>query len=174
MAVALPARRRRALITGITGQDGSYLTEPLLSKDHEEHGIKLRSSGFNTERVHPLISDWHEPNIRYFLHFGDLSDAISLSKLPYRLAPDEIDLLGVQSHVRVSLDIPEFTGDSTALGTSRLLDAIGESGSPARFCTAANSEMFGPAHERLQTESAPFRPRSRQACAKPYILEVDP
>ena len=174
MAVALPARRKRALIKCIAGQDGSYLPELLLSKDYEVPGIKRRSNGFNTERVPPLISEWHEPNISFFLPFGDLSDATSLSSLPDRIAPDEIDHWGVQDHGRVSLDIPELTGDITALGTSRLVEAIRETGSPARFHTAVNSERFGPARECLQTASTPFRPRTLQACAKPYILEVDP
>jgi GDPmannose 4,6-dehydratase len=133
MTVAFPAHRKRAFVTGITGQDGSYLAELLLSKNYEVHGIKRRSSSFNTERVDHLISDWHERDISFFLHFGDLSDATSLSKLLYRIAPDEIYHLGAQSHVRVSFDIPEYTGDITALGTTRLLDAIRETGIPTRF-----------------------------------------
>ena len=131
MTVAFPAHRKRAFITGITGQDGSYLAELLISKGYEVHGIKRRSSSFNTERVDHLISDWHDRESGFFLHFGDLSDATSLSKLLYRIAPDEIYHLGAQSHVRVSFDIPEYTGDITALGTTRLLDAIRETGIPS-------------------------------------------
>jgi GDPmannose 4,6-dehydratase len=140
MTVAFPARRERAFITGITGQDGSYLTEMLLSKNYEVHGIKRRSSSFNTERVDHLISDWHERDISFFLHFGDLSDATSLSKLLYRIAPDEIYHLGAQSHVRVSFDIPEYLGDVTA-----------------------SSEMFGQPYECPQTETTPFRPHGPSA-----------
>jgi GDPmannose 4,6-dehydratase len=158
---------KRALITGITGQDGSYLAELLLSKGYEVHGIKRRSSSFNTTRVDHLLSDWHDRDARLFLHFADLSDATSLVKLLYRLAPDEIYHLGAQSHVRVSFDIPEYTGDITALGTTRLLDAVRESGIPTRFYNAASSEMFGQA-ECPQSESTPFRPRSPYGCAKLY------
>ncbi|MGA8407622.1 MAG: GDP-mannose 4,6-dehydratase [Candidatus Acidiferrales bacterium] len=168
MTAAFPDRRRRAFITGITGQDGSYLAELLLAKGYEVHGIKRRSSSFNTDRVDHLISDWHEHETRFFLHFADLSDATSLSKLLYRIAPDETYHLGAQSHVRVSFDIPEYTGDITALGTTRLLDAIRETGIPARFYNAASSEMFGQAYECPQTETTPFRPRSPYGCAKLY------
>jgi GDP-mannose 4,6-dehydratase len=126
MTAALPAHRKRAFITGITGQDGSYLPELLISKNYEVHGIKRRSTSFNTEGVDHLISDWHERDAGFFLHFADLSDATSLSKLLYRIAPDEIYQLGAQSHVRVSFDIPEYTRDSTALGTTRrVLDVAG-------------------------------------------------
>jgi GDPmannose 4,6-dehydratase len=158
---------KRALITGITGQDGSYLVELLLSKGYEVHGIKRRSSSFNTARVDHLLSDWHDRDARLFLHFADLADATSLVKLLYRLAPDEIYHLGAQSHVRVSFEIPEYTGDITALGTTRLLDAVRESGIPARFYNAASSEMFGQA-ECPQSESTPFHPRSPYGCAKLY------
>ena len=162
------AHRKRAFITGITGQDGSDLAELLISKNHEVHGIKRRSSSFNTERVDHLISDWHDRVAGFFLHFADLSDATSSSKLLYRIAPDEIYHLGAQSHVRVSFDIPEYTGDITALGTARLLDAIRETGIPARFYNAASSEMFGQAYEFPRTETTPFRPRSPYGCAKLY------
>ncbi|MFZ3332413.1 MAG: GDP-mannose 4,6-dehydratase [Candidatus Acidiferrales bacterium] len=168
MTAAFPDRRRRAFITGITGQDGSYLAELLVGKGYEVHGIKRRSSSFNADRVDHLISDWHEHETRFFLHFADLSDATSLSKLLYRIAPDEIYHLGAQSHVRVSFDIPEYTGDITALGTTRLLDAIRETGIPARFYNAASSEMFGQAYECPQSETTPFRPRSPYGCAKLY------
>jgi GDPmannose 4,6-dehydratase len=159
---------KRALITGITGQDGSYLAELLLAKGYEVHGIKRRSSSFNTARVDHLLTDWHDTESRLFLHFADLSDSTSLVKLLYRLAPDEIYHLGAQSHVRVSFDIPEYTGDITALGTTRLLDAIRESGIPARFYNAASSEMFGQGLEFPQNELTPFRPRSPYGCAKLY------
>jgi GDPmannose 4,6-dehydratase len=159
---------KRALITGITGQDGSYLAELLLNKGYEVHGIKRRSSSFNTARVDHLISDWHERDARLFLHFADLSDSTSLVKLLYRLSPDEIYHLGAQSHVRVSFDIPEYTGDVTALGTTRLLDAIRESGIPARFYNAGSSEMFGQASECPQNEKTLLQPRSPYGCAKLY------
>ncbi|HKV05087.1 MAG TPA: GDP-mannose 4,6-dehydratase [Candidatus Acidoferrales bacterium] len=162
------ANVRKALITGITGQDGSYLAELLLSKGYEVHGIKRRSSSFNTARVDHLLSDRHDRDVRLFLHFADLSDATSLVKLLYRIAPDEIYHLGAQSHVRVSFDIPEYTGDVTALGTTRLLDAIRESGIPARFYNAASSELFGQVSESPQNELTPFRPRSPYGCAKLY------
>lgn len=162
------ANGRKVLITGITGQDGSYLAELLLAKGYEVHGIKRRSSSFNTARVDHLLADWHERDARLFLHFADLSDATSLTKLLYRLAPDEIYHLGAQSHVRVSFDIPEYTGDVTALGTARLLDAIRESAIPTRFYNASTSELFGQACERPQNESTPFQPRSPYGCAKLY------
>ena len=168
MTVAFPARRKRAFITGITGQDGSYLAELLLAKHYDVHGIKRRSSCFNTERVDHLISDWHERDVSFFLQFGDLSGAPSLSKLLDRIAPDAIQHLGAQSHVRVSFDIPEYTGDVTAPGTTRLLDAIRETGIPTRFYNAASSAMFGQAYECPQTETTPFRPRSPYGCAKLY------
>jgi len=160
--------RKRALITGITGQDGSYLAELLLSKGYEVHGIKRRSSSFNTARVDHLLADWHERDARLFLHFADLSDSTSLVRLLYRIAPDEVYHLGAQSHVRVSFDIPEYTGDITGLGTARLLDAIRESAIPARFYNAASSELFGQAADRPQNEWTPFRPRSPYGCAKLY------
>ena len=162
------SRTKRALITGVTGQDGSYLAELLLSKGYEVHGIKRRSSSFNTSRVDHLLTDWHERDAQFYLHFADLSDATSLSKLLYRLAPDEIYHLGAQSHVRVSFDIPEYTGDITALGTTRLLDAILETGIPARFYNAASSEMYGQTSGTPQNENTPFRPRSPYGCAKLY------
>ncbi len=152
----------------MTGQDGSYLAELLLSKGYEVHGIKRRSSSFNTSRVDHLLTDWHEKDAQFYLHFADLSDATSLSKLLYQLAPDEIYHLGAQSHVRVSFDIPEYTGDITALGTTRLLDAIHQTGIPARFYNAASSEMFGQSSGTTQNENTPFRPRSPYGCAKLY------
>lgn len=162
------SKPKKALITGITGQDGSYLAELLLGKGYEVHGIKRRSSSFNTARVDHLLPDWHDREARLFLHFADLSDSTSLIKLLYRLQPDEIYHLGAQSHVRVSFDIPEYTGDITGLGTTRLLDAIHEVGLPTRFYNAASSEMFGQASEVPQSETTPFRPRSPYGCAKLY------
>jgi GDPmannose 4,6-dehydratase len=164
----MPSNRKRALITGITGQDGSYLAELLLAKGYEVHGLKRRSSSFNTARVDHLLADRHERHAQLFLHFADLADSTSLAKLLYRLAPDEIYHLGAQSHVRVSFDIPEYTGDVTALGTTRLIEAIREAGIPARFYNAASSEMFGQSAEVPQSERTPLRPRSPYGCAKLY------
>lgn len=159
---------RRALITGITGQDGSYLTELLLSKGYEVHGIKRRSSSFNTERIDSIFPDLHERSARLFLHFGDLNDSSNLIRLLLAITPDEIYHLGAQSHVRVSFDIPEYTGDVTGVGTTRLLEAIRQSGIQTKFYNAASSEMFGNTPEVPQRETTPFRPRSPYACAKVY------
>jgi GDPmannose 4,6-dehydratase len=158
---------KTALITGITGQDGSYLAEFLLARGYQVHGIKRRSSSFNTGRIDDIFPDLHQREARLFLHFADLGDATSLIKLLLRIRPDEIYHLGAQSHVRVSFDIPEYTGDITALGTARLLEALRETRLPARFYNAASSEMFGNA-PAPQAESTPFRPRSPYACAKLY------
>jgi GDPmannose 4,6-dehydratase len=154
-----------ALITGVTGQDGSYLAELLLSKGYEVHGIKRRSSSFNTSRVDALLRDFHDAGTRFFLHFADMADSTSLIKLLYRLRPDEIYNLGAQSHVRVSFDIPEYTCDITGLGTVRLLEAVRETGIKTKFYQAGSSEMFGAAPPP-QSEATPFRPRSPYACAK--------
>jgi GDPmannose 4,6-dehydratase len=159
---------KRALITGVTGQDGSYLAELLLSKDYEVHGIKRRSSSFNTARIDSVLPDWHERDARLFLHFADVADSTSLIKLLYRLQPDEIYHLGAQSHVKVSFEIPEYTGDITALGTTRLLEAIRETGIKTKFYQASSSEMFGKASEVPQRETTPFRPCSPYACSKVY------
>jgi GDPmannose 4,6-dehydratase len=159
---------KKALITGITGQDGSYLAELLLSKGYEVHGIKRRSSSFNTSRIDNILPDWHEREARLLLHFADLSDATSLLKLLYRIQPDEIYHLGAQSHVKVSFELPEYTGDVTALGTIRLLEAIREIGFKTRFYQASSSEMFGTTQEHPQCETTPFRPSSPYACAKVY------
>jgi GDPmannose 4,6-dehydratase len=157
---------RKALITGITGQDGSYLTELLLEKDYEVHGIVRRSSSFNTDRIDHLYRDPHERGVRLFTHYGDLTDSVALTRLVYELQPDEIYHLGAQSHVRVSFDIPEYTFDVTAAGTLRLLDAMREAGvKDARFYQASSSEMFGSAPPP-QSESTPFHPRSPYAVAK--------
>jgi GDPmannose 4,6-dehydratase len=160
--------RKKALITGITGQDGSYLAELLLNKGYEVHGIKRRSSSFNTSRIDEVLPDWHERDARLLLHFADLADSTSLIKLLYRLQPDEIYHLGAQSHVRVSFEIPEYTGEITALGTTRLLEAIRETGIKTKFYQASSSEMFGKASEIPQRETTPFWPRSPYACAKVY------
>jgi GDPmannose 4,6-dehydratase len=156
---------KRALITGISGQDGSYLAELLLEKGYEVHGIIRRSSSFNTDRIDHLYTDPHEQGVRLFTHYGDLSDSVALVKLLYELQPDEIYHLGAQSHVRVSFDIPEYTFDITGAGTVRLLEAIREAGVPARFYQASSSEMFGAAPPP-QNELTPFHPRSPYAVAK--------
>src|SRR6185503_12318550 len=155
----------KALLTGISGQDGSYLAELLLDKGYEVHGVIRRSSSFNTGRIDHLYRDPHERGVKLFTHFGDLSDSVSLTKLLYELQPDEIYHLGAQSHVRVSFDIPEYTFDVTAGGTLRLLDAIRESGVKAPFYQASSSEMFGAAPPP-QSETTPFHPRSPYAVAK--------
>ncbi|MEI6537224.1 MAG: GDP-mannose 4,6-dehydratase, partial [Verrucomicrobiaceae bacterium] len=161
---------KRALITGITGQDGSYLAELLLKKDYEVHGIIRRSSSFNTQRIDHIYTDPHFENQRLFLHYGDLTDSVALVKLIYDLKPEEIYNLGAQSHVRVSFDIPESTGDIVGLGTQRILEAIREAGfgKNTRFYQASSSEMFGKVQEVPQTEKTPFWPRSPYACAKVY------
>ena len=159
---------KKALITGITGQDGSYLTELLLEKGYEVHGIIRRSSSFNTERIDHLYSDPHINDVRMFLHYGDLSDSSNLSRLLERIQPDEIYNLAAQSHVRVSFDMPEYTADVTGLGTIRLLDAIKETQIKTRFYQASTSELYGKVVETPQTEKTPFYPRSPYACAKVY------
>jgi len=159
---------KRALITGITGQDGSYLAELLLIKGYEVHGIKRRSSSFNTSRIDGILPDWHEREAKLFLHFADLADATSLTKLLYQIQPDEVYHLGAQSHVKVSFELPEYTGDVTALGTVRLLDAMRELGIGARFYQASSSEMFGTTPDFPQSETTCFRPGSPYACAKVY------
>lgn len=156
-----------ALITGITGQDGSYLAEFLLSKDYEAHGIIRRSSTFNTSRIDHIFVDSHDPNARLFLHYGDLSDSEQIANIIYNVNPDEIYHLGAQSHVRVSFDMPEYTGNVSALGTTRLLEAIRRSGNDVRFYQASSSEMFG-ASLPPQGEETQFEPRSPYACAKVY------
>src|SRR4051794_30368659 len=159
------ADTKKALITGITGQDGSYLAELLLDKGYEVHGIIRRSSSFNTDRIDHLYQDPHESGVRLFTHYGDLTDPVSLTHLLYRLQPDEIYHLGAQSHVRVSFDIPEYTFDVTGGGTMRLLEAMREAGVNSRFYQASSSEMFGAAPPP-QSETTPFHPRSPYAVAK--------
>ncbi|MFQ3675980.1 MAG: GDP-mannose 4,6-dehydratase [Endomicrobiia bacterium] len=158
---------KKALITGITGQDGSYLAELLLSKGYEVHGIIRRASTFNTERINHIYVDPHEKNARMFLHYGDLSDSEQITNIVYNVKPDEIYHLGAQSHVRVSFDIPEYTGNVTSLGTTRILEAIRRSGLKVKFYQASSSEMFGAATPP-QNERTPFMPRSPYACAKVY------
>ena len=159
---------KKALITGITGQDGSYLAELLLVKGYEVHGLIRRSSSFNTGRIDHIYQDPHEPGLRLRLHYGDLNDGSSLNKLIRTLEPDEIYNLGAQSHVRVSFDIPEYTGESAGLAAVRLLESIRESGVKTRFYQASSSEMFGNTGERPQNETTPFAPRSPYAAAKMY------
>jgi GDPmannose 4,6-dehydratase len=158
----------KALITGITGQDGSYLTELLLDKGYEVYGIIRRSSSFNTARIDPLYQDPHAPDVRLRLIYGDLNDASSLNRILRTIQPDEIYNLGAQSHVRVSFDIPEYTADVTGLGTIRLLEAIRESGLRPKFYQASSSEMFGKVQEVPQRETTPFYPRSPYGAAKLY------
>jgi GDPmannose 4,6-dehydratase len=159
---------KKALITGLTGQDGSYLAELLLSKGYEVHGLRRRSSSFNTDRVDHLISDFrHEADARLFLQYGDLADASSLARLLYRLQPDEVYNLGAQSHVHVSFEMPEYTADVTGLGAVRILEAVRESGVEARVYQASSSEMFGSAPPP-QNEATPFHPRSPYGCAKVF------
>ena len=156
---------KKALVTGISGQDGSYLAELLMQKGYEVHGIVRRSSSFNTDRIDHLYRDPHETGVRLFTHYGDLTDPVALTKLIYEVQPSEIYHLGAQSHVRVSFDIPEYTFDVTGAGTLRLLEAIRESGVTTRFYQASSSEMFGAAPPP-QDESTPFHPRSPYAVAK--------
>lgn len=157
-----------ALITGITGQDGSYLAELLLKKGYEVHGIIRRASTFNTSRIDHIYQDPHESHKRLFLHYGDLSDGSNLARLIEKVKPNEIYNLAAQSHVRVSFDIPEYTGDVDALGTTRLLDAIRDSGINTKFYQASSSEMFGLVQAVPQNEETPFYPRSPYGVAKVY------
>ena len=159
---------KRALITGITGQDGSYLAEFLLGKGYEVHGIIRRASTFNTGRLEPIYQDPHASRKRLFLHYGDLSDASALSRLMLKVQPEEIYNLAAQSHVRVSFDCPEYTTDITATGAIRLLEAIRDAGIKPRFYQASSSEMYGKVVEVPQTETTPFYPRSPYGCAKVY------
>ena len=159
---------KKALITGITGQDGSYLAELLLAKGYEVHGVIRRASTFNTSRIDHLYSDPHINGVQLFLHYGDISDSTNLIKLLYRLEPDEIYHLAAQSHVRVSFEIPEYTADTTAVGTVRILEAVRETGISARFYQASSSEMYGKVQAVPQDETTPFYPQSPYACAKVY------
>ncbi|MFZ4598197.1 MAG: GDP-mannose 4,6-dehydratase [Terrimicrobiaceae bacterium] len=159
---------KKALITGITGQDGSYLADFLLEKGYEVHGIIRRASTFNTSRIDHLYQDPHVNGVRLFLHYGDLADSVNLVKLIYELKPDEIFHLGAQSHVRVSFDIPEYTADVTGVGAIRILEAMRESGVKSRFYQASSSEMFGKVQAVPQIETTPFWPRSPYGVAKVF------
>lgn len=159
---------KKAFITGITGQDGSYLAELLLEKGYEVHGLIRRSSTFNTSRIDHLYQDPHVNGVKLFLHYGDLTDGSNISRLLEQIKPDEIYNLGAQSHVKVSFDIPVYTGNTDGLGTLRLLDAIKESGIKTKFYQAGSSEMFGKVQETPQKETTPFYPRSPYGCAKVY------
>ena len=159
---------KKALITGITGQDGSYLAELLLEKGYEVHGIIRRSSSFNTGRIDHLYRDPHLSDVRLFLHYGDVSDSTGLNRLLRTIRPDEIYHLAAQSHVRVSFETPEYTGDVTGLGTTRLLEAIRDSGIRTKFYQASSSEMFGNASRQAQNEKTSFYPRSPYGAAKVY------
>lgn len=161
-------KEKIALVTGITGQDGSYLTELLLSKGYHVHGLVRRSSTFNTSRIDHLFEDPHKKGKRLTGSYGDLSDSSNLSRLIEKIKPDEIYNLGAQSHVRISFDMPEYTADVVALGTLRLLDAIRQTGVKTRFYQASSSEMFGKVAEIPQTENTPFHPRSPYGCSKVF------
>jgi GDPmannose 4,6-dehydratase len=161
---------KRALITGITGQDGSYLAELLIAKGYEVHGVVRRSSSFNTDRIDHIYRDPHEEGVGLRLHYGDLNDASSLQSVIDATQPDEVYNLGAQSHVRVSFDIPEYTGEVTGLGAVRLLEAIRKTGARCRFYQASSSELYGKVVEVPQRESTPFHPRSPYAAAKAYAF----
>jgi len=163
---------KKALITGITGQDGSYLAELLLSKGYEVHGMIRRSSSFNTGRINHIYRDPHEKDVHLFLHYGDLNDASSINTLLRTIKPDEIYNLGAQSHVRVSFDIPEYTAEVDALGAVRILEGIRETGLDTRFYQASSSELYGKVVETPQKETTPFYPRSPYACAKAYAFYI--
>jgi GDPmannose 4,6-dehydratase len=162
------SQRKKAMITGITGQDGSYLSELLLEKGYEVHGVVRRSSSFNTDRIEHLYCDPHDPEARLFLHYGDLVDGTGLREILTRVRPNEVYNLGAQSHVKVSFDQPVYTVQTDALGTINLLEAIRDTGLPVRFYQASSSEMYGKVVEKPQTERTPFYPRSPYACAKVY------
>ncbi|MDD2236850.1 MAG: GDP-mannose 4,6-dehydratase [Kiritimatiellae bacterium] len=163
---------KKAFITGITGQDGSYLAELLLDKGYEVHGLQRRSSSFNTERLQHLYHDRHEQGVALTLHYGDLCDSSNLNRLLEKIQPDEIYNLGAQSHVKVSFEVPEYTADVDGVGTLRILDAIRETGVACRFYQASTSEMFGLVQEVPQTEKTPFHPRSPYGAAKVYAYWV--
>ena len=163
---------KKALITGITGQDGSYLAEFLINKGYEVHGMIRRSSSINTGRINHIYRDPHEKDVRMLLHFGDLNDASSINLLLRDIRPDEIYNLGAQSHVRVSFDVPEYTGEVDGLGTVRILEGIRETGLNTRFYQASTSELYGKVVESPQKETTPFYPRSPYACAKAYAFYI--
>jgi len=161
---------KKALITGITGQDGSYLAELLLSKGYEVHGIIRRASTFNTDRIDHLYTDPHINGVKLFLHYGDIADSANLIQIIHKIEPDEIYHLAAQSHVRVSFDIPEYTGDVTGVGTTRILEAIRLTGCKSKFYQASSSEMYGLVQEVPQKETTPFYPRSPYGAAKVYAF----
>ena len=163
---------KKALVTGITGQDGSYLAELLLAKGYEVHGVKRRSSLFNTGRIDHIYQDPQVEGRRFVMHYGDLNDASSLNRIVRDVAPEEIYNLGAQSHVGVSFEVPEYTGEVTGLGTVRLLEAIRETGVSTRYYQASSSELFGKVVETPQSETTPFRPRSPYGCAKAYAFYI--
>jgi len=163
---------KKALITGITGQDGSYLTELLLDKGYEVHGIIRRTSTFNTDRIDHMLHDPHEAGVRLYCHYGDITDTTNLIKLLHQTEPDEVYHLAAQSHVRVSFDIPEYTCDTTGMSTVRILEALRTTGSAARFYQASSSEMYGKVQEVPQRETTPFYPRSPYGCAKLYAYWI--
>ena len=163
---------KKALITGITGQDGSYLAELLLEKGYEVHGMIRRASSFNRDRIEHLYKDPHGKHLRLFLHYGDLTDSSNMNRMLERVQPDEIYNLAAQSHVRVSFDVPEYTADVDAVGTLRLLDAIKETGVTCRFYQASTSELYGKAQEVPQKETTPFYPRSPYGVAKLYAYWI--
>ena len=162
---------KKALITGITGQDGSYLAELLLGKGYEVHGLIRRASTFNTDRIDHLYTDFHDPEARMYLHYGDLSISGQLTDLLHEVKPEEIYHLGAQSHVRVSFEMPEYTGDVTGIGTLRMLEAIRKTGIKTKFYQASSSEMFGAAPPP-QSETTPFQPQSPYAAAKVYAYYI--
>ena len=164
--------KKKAIISGITGQDGSYLAELLLEKKYEVHGIIRRTSTFNTSRVDHLYRDPHERGVNFFLHYGDMTDSSNMSRLIEKVEPDEIYNLAAQSHVKISFEVPEYTAETDALGALRMLDAIKETGIKTRFYQASTSELFGKAREFPQTESTPFYPRSPYAVAKLYAYWI--
>jgi GDPmannose 4,6-dehydratase len=168
----MSSSKKRALITGITGQDGSYLADLLLAKGYEVHGVIRRSSSFNTERIEHIYRDPHDPETQLFLHYGDLSDGSALANLLAKIQPDEIYNLAAQSHVRVSFDVPEYTGDITGLGAVRLVEAIRDVGLRPRFYQASSSELYGKVVETPQRETTPFHPRSPYAAAKAYAYYI--
>ncbi len=163
---------KKALITGITGQDGSYLAELLLEKGYEVHGIIRRASSFNTHRIDHLYKDRHNKDVRMFLHYGDMTDSSNLNRLLERIEPDEIYNLAAQSHVKVSFEVPEYTAEVDALGTLRFLDAIKDTGLKTKFYQASTSEMYGLVQEVPQTEKTPFYPRSPYGVAKLYAYWI--
>ncbi len=163
---------KKAFITGVTGQDGSYLAEFLLEKGYEVHGMIRRASTFNTHRVDHLYKDQHEKDVKFFLHYGDLTDSSNLNRLLEKIQPDEIYNLAAQSHVQVSFEVPEYTAETDGIGTLRILDAIKETGIKTRFYQASTSELFGEVQEVPQTETTPFYPRSPYAVAKMYAYWI--